>query len=150
MSSIIKHITITFYQLNILGWKVKSAPWGWTWTFHSGLSTNIQLKANVYLLFILSLNVVFLNSTSIFWSLWKFFFIYHFVFSSWYDIKVIYWKICIFIMLVKDLNKIDVKWYIFFTQIRVVYIGNFEPLMLVDWIRYTKSELDLFLYTRNL
>ena len=29
-------------------------------------------------------------------------------------------------------------------------LGNFEPLMLINWIRYTKSETDLVLYTSNL
>ena len=29
-------------------------------------------------------------------------------------------------------------------------VGKFEPLMLINWICHTKSESDLFLYTKNL
>ena len=29
-------------------------------------------------------------------------------------------------------------------------VGNFQPLMPINWIRQIKSESDLFLYTRNL
>ena len=35
-------------------------------------------------------------------------------------------------------------------KFRVVFEGNFQPLMLINWIFHTKSESDLLLYTRNL
>ena len=34
-------------------------------------------------------------------------------------------------------------------KICVVCVGNFEPLMLINWICQTKSEMDLFLYIRK-
>ena len=35
-------------------------------------------------------------------------------------------------------------------EIYVISVGNFYPLMLINWICHTKSESDSFLYTRNI